>query len=411
MAFTVSAADNILKTRYLGPIREQLENSSVLFAEIDKETKLKPSGKNWTVPLHTGRNITAGFGRAVGGTLPTPGQQSYDVAVIPKSRQYGRIEISGDAFTSTRDDAGAFVRALSSEVDACVRDMKKSFNRQLHSDGVDALGFWTTADNSTTFDLDDNRGNGFVFLKVGMVFDVIDASDNATKLGDSMVVTTVAAPTATTVTVGASGTVAGTADTDYAVLEDTLGEQLMGIAGIISNANPTLLSGGLHGLTVASKPYWTAQVNSNSGTNRTLTPLLMRRVMSSVASNSDFKIDDIKFILTSFEVQDEYYNTMVAEKRYPNTLSLDSGYSGLDFSGIPVIADPDCRKNRMYFIVPDSMKVFEEAPLDWMDRDGGVLHRVENQDMYRGTAFTYFNLGCLNRNANGLLDDIAISAA
>jgi hypothetical protein len=411
MAFTVANADAVLKNRYLGPIREQLENSSVLFKEIDKETKLKPSGKNWTVPLHTGRNLTAGFGRDVGATLPTPSQQSYDVAVIPKSRQYGRIEISGDAFTSTRDDAGAFVRALSSEVDNCVRDMKKSFNRQFHSDGTDALAFHTGVDDASGFSLDDNRGNGFVFLKPNMVVDIIDAGDNTTKRGDSITVSTVAAPGTTTVAVTTGSNPASTEDGDYWVLEDTLGQQLMGIAGIISNANPPLLSGGLHALPVSTKTYWVAQVNSNSGTNRTLTPLLMRRVMSQIASNSDFKIEDIKFILTSFEVQDEYYNTMVAQKQYPNTLTLDSGYSGLDFSGIPVIADPDCRKNRMYYIVPDSMKIFEEAPLDWMDRDGGVLHRVENQDMYRGTAFTYFNLGCLNRNANGLLDDIAISAA
>jgi hypothetical protein len=280
MAFTTTTADSILKNRYLGPIREQIENSSVLLAELKKETKLKPSGKNWTLPLHTGRNSTAGFGRGEGGTLPTPGNQTYTTAVIPKTRQYGRIELSGEIFTSTRDDEGAFVRALSTEVESCVRDMQKSFNRQLHSDGTDALGFWTAADNATTFDLDDKRGNPFVFLKVGQVIDIVDASDNATILGNDMVVTSVAAPGATTVTVGASGSVAGTADEDYAVIADTLGYQLMGIAGVISNANPPLLAGGLHGLTVAANPFWTAQVNSNSGTNRTLTPLLMRRVMS-----------------------------------------------------------------------------------------------------------------------------------
>jgi len=84
MALDLSAASNILKTRYIGPIREQLNGSTILLSRIARDgSYVDVSGKSFTVPQHTGRNKSAGHGRADGGTLPTAGQQSYAVAVVP----------------------------------------------------------------------------------------------------------------------------------------------------------------------------------------------------------------------------------------------------------------------------------------------------------------------------------------
>lgn len=84
MAFDLSAASNVLKVRYLGPIREQLNQASILMSRIARdETSVSVSGKTFTVPLHSGRNSAAGVGRADGGQLPSAGSQSYQTAVIP----------------------------------------------------------------------------------------------------------------------------------------------------------------------------------------------------------------------------------------------------------------------------------------------------------------------------------------
>ncbi len=408
--FTTTTATNILKNRYIGPIREELENSSVLFSEIKKETRIKVSGKNWTVPLHTRRNLSAAMGRAENIALQTASEQGYSVAVIPPAYQYGRIEISGPSFAATRDDAGAFLRALSSEVEGLSRDMIKGFNRQFHSDGVDALAYATGADDATPATVDDNKGNPFTFLRVGDTVDWLDASASYAVIGTASVISSLT-PGASNVSVAwTGGSPTGSADGDPLVLTGTGGNQLMGIAGIVDNADPPLLSSGLHGI-AATNAYWNAQVNSNSGTLRPLTNLLMRKVLSSIATNSDFKDSDVKFLLCSYEVQDEYYNLLVDTKRHPVTLQLDGGFTGLDVCGIPVVADPDCRKNVLYYIVPESMRIFEAAPLDWFDKDGNVLHRREDKDAYTGTMFTYMNLGTTARNANGLLEDIQISTS
>lgn len=406
MAFDLSAAGNVLKTRYLGPIREQLNNKTILMNKINRKDQMI-SGKNFTIPLHTGRNASAGVGRADGGTLPTAGQQGYETAVVPNAYLYGRIEITGPTIRAARDNAGAFVEAIKSEVNGLTRDFSRAFNRQLHGDGRDALAFWTGADDTSGTNVDDNQGNAFVHLPSSgtLTCDLIDASDHATKLGDSIVVT-LGAKAATAYAITWTGTVSGSADTDYLVLEDSLGYQVMGIEGIIDDGNPPLLSGGLHGLAVASKPFWKAQMFENSGTKRDLTLTLMQEPLSAIATNSDFDESDVKFLLSNYNIRDKYVSLLVADKRFVNTMTMDGGFKAVDFNGIPLVPDPQCKRSGIYYVVPESLVILRTSDFDWAEKDGAVLARVANKDAYEAYMFHYGNLACIARNANAYLGDL-----
>lgn len=409
MAFDLSAASNVLKTRYLGPIREQLNNSTILLSRIGREDNaISVSGKNFTVPLHTGRNTSAGTGRVDGGTLPTAGAQSYDVAVVPNTYQYGRIQITGPTVAATRDNAGAFVKAIDAEIQGLVMDFKRSFNRQLHSDGVDALGYIAATVTATTAGVvDDRRGNNANFLQSGaQVVDIL--AGNTTTVRSAGV--TVTPGSAATSPVGQNVTF-GVAQTlvtlDPLVVPGTAGLQLMGIAGIVSASDPPLLGGGLHGLPVASKTFWIAQVVNNSGTNQSLTLENMQKPLDLIATNSDYDEGGVKFLLCSYGVRAKYVSILIADKRHVNTMELDGGFSAVDFNGKPLVPDPQCRKNRIYYLSPDTLKIFRTSDFDWLDKDGSVLSRVPNTDAYEATMFHYGNLGTIARNANGLLDDIS----
>jgi hypothetical protein len=365
------------------------------------------SGKNFTIPLHTARNASAGVGRADGGTLPTAGQQGYETAVVPNAYLYGRIEITGPTIRAARDNAGAFVEAIKSEVNGLTRDFSRAFNRQLHSDGTDALAYWTGADDATPATVDDNQGNAFVHLPSAgtLTCDLIDASDNATKLGDSIVVT-LGAKAAANYSISWTGTVAGSADGDYLVLEDTLGNQVMGIAGIVSDANPPLLSGGLHGLPIATKTFWKAQMFTNSGTKRDLTLAMMQEPLSAIATNSDFDESDVKFLLCNYNIRDKYVSLLVSDKRFVNTMTLDGGFKAVDFNGLPLVPDPQCKRSSIYYVVPESLVILRTADFDWAEKDGAVLSRVANKDAYEAYMFHYGNLACVARNANAFLGDL-----
>lgn len=404
-AFDLSAADAVLKNRYLGTIREQLNNATVLFSKLEKREQMV-SGKNFTVALHTGRNKSAASARGDGDTLPTAGRQAYSTTVVPNKYLYGRIEVTGPTIAATRDNAGAFVQALEAEVDGLTRDFKRRINSMLHSDGTDALAFWTNADDASGTDVDDGQGNAFVHLHSGAgTYDLIDASDNATKLGDSISVT-LGAKGPSSYAVTWSGTVSGSDDGDYLVMEDSLGNAMMGIRGIVSAGNPPL--GSLQGIdaTTAGNEYWQGQIFSNSGVLRQLAFEDMQEVIDAIATQTDYSESDINLIMGNFPIRRSYYKLCIAERRHINTMELDGGWKALDFNGLPLVADSQCRRNVLYFLVLDTMAMFRTSDFDWMDKDGSYLTRVINKDAYEATLFHYGNLACLSRNGNGLLADL-----
>jgi hypothetical protein len=409
-----SVATNVLKTFYLPPVRELLNNSSILLSRIDRdETTQDVSGTSFTVPLHTGRNISAGTGRAENGTLPTAGVQGYNKAIVPNKYIYGRIQISGPVIAATRNNAGAFIRAIESEMKGLLRDTKRAVNRQLHGDGKDALAYWTTADNTSGTDVDDGFGYGFTHLNSGNTTraDLIDASDHTAVLGDSLIVT-LGAEGAGVFAITWSGSVSGSADGDYLVPEDTLGYQMMGIGGIISDGDPVVPAGGgsltgLHGLTVASAPYWKAQVVGTHGTPVDLSFANMQKVFSRIAVNSDFSEKDVKFLLCNYNVRDKYVELCVNERRYYNTLTLDGGFEAVEFNGKPIVPDPQCQHGKLFYVTPETLRLFRSADFDWMDKDGSVFSRVANTDAYEATLFHYGDLGTVARNGNGVLAGIA----
>lgn len=408
MAFDLSAASNVLKVRYIGPIREQLNGSTVLMSRIMRDdASANVSGKTFTLPLHTSRNSNAGLGMADGGTLQSAGQQGYETAVVPNAYLYSRIKVTGPTIRAARDNAGAFVTAVESEIKGVTKDMKRAINRQLHSDGTDALAYWTTADDTSGTNVDDNQGNAFVHLPAGgtLTCDLIDATDNATVLGNDIVVT-LGAKAAANYAITWTGTVSGSADGDYLVQKDTLTYQMMGLRGIISASNPPLLSGGLHGLPVASKTFWKGQEFKASGTKRDLTLALMQEPLSSIATNSDFDEGDVKFLLSNYNIRDKYVSLLVSEKRFVNTMKLDGGFSGVEFNGIPLVPDPQCDRSTIWYVVPESLRIFRTSDFDWMDKDGAVLARVAGEDAYEAVLFHYGNMGVIARNANAVLGDL-----
>ena len=128
--FDLTQADKILKVLYLGPVRELLNNSTILLSRIEKDTSTQMTGgKSFTIPLHTDRNEAAAIGRAENGTLPTAGQQTYNQAIVPNKLLYGQIRITGPAIATKNGQQYAFVDALTSEMKGLVKDTRRAVNR------------------------------------------------------------------------------------------------------------------------------------------------------------------------------------------------------------------------------------------------------------------------------------------
>lgn len=384
-----------------------LNNSTVLLSRLEKDSSTQVvGGKEFTIPLHTARNEAAGIGRAEGGTLPTPGNQGYKTAIVPNKYLYSTIRVSGPVIAATKSSANAFVQAITSEMKGVTKDTRRAFNRQLHSDGVDPVAYIVSGAGSGTGVVDDGLGNIFTHLPAGSpwTLDLLDADDSY-NVEQSDIVTTRGASNGTTgyAVTFSPNLDADAADGDPLVLAGTRGNQMMGIEGVISNQNPRLLgSAGLHGLPVSTNPEWAAQVVGSYANLQDISFPLIQQGLSDLASNSDFTEEDVKLFLMNYPVRDKYVELCTNERGYFNTMTIDGGFEAVEYNGKPFVPDNQCKMNTIYGIVPETMKIYRSSDFDWMDKDGGVLHRVPNVDAYTATLFHYGDLGVSQRNGNVL---------
>ncbi len=394
MGSTLSTFDAILKTQYLGPIREQLNNSSVLYSRLEKNED-SVVGKNFTIPLHYGRNEGVGA-RAEGGTLPAAGNQAYKECIVPMKYQYGRIQITGPTIKAARTNEGAFLRAVDSEMRGLERDMKSSMNRQAFGDGTGLLATVAASGSKTSTVVVDSTAK----LRVGMPIDIIVKTTGAATEG--IAGTSVASITdATTFTI--TDTLAGSPAGTYGVyIAGSRGKEMMGLSGIVSATST------LQGLDVATYPWWKATVLANSGTNRAISDTLLQTAIDTLEANSSGMCTAM---YTSFGVRRAYQALLTATKQLVNTQKLQGGYEAISYLGgshgvIPMIADKDAPANKIFLVDEDELAIYRLADFDWMQEDGSILSRVSGVDAYEAVLYVYQELGTSMRNAHVLLSDI-----
>jgi hypothetical protein len=401
---TKTIFDEALKIDYLPAVREQLNNGTILMNRIQRNER-DVSGLQWQMVAHYQRNSGIGA-RADNGTLPTAGYQAYKNPYDDVRYLYGRISLTGPTIASARDDRGAIVRALESEISGLTRDMKKDVNRQMFNDGTSLLCL-VNGDPSTGTTLTVDTP-GTQYLYDGIVVDIIDASSGARE-DTSLTLSTIDSSTQATT----AEAIDNAAETDSRVVTagSTNGSgilpsdsyELMGIKGIVDDGTYVTT---LHNLSRTTYPWWkcsTHSTDSNAGTNRDLTLDLMQASLTAVEKNGG----KTNLIVTTPELRDAYAALLVADRRFGESMNLDGGFKALDYSGIPLVADPDCTPNTMYFLDTDHLFIFQQSDWNWMEKDGAVLSRVADKDAYEAVLYWYANVGTDRPRAHSFLRDVA----
>ena len=404
MAQNLSNFDAALKIDYLPVVREQLENSTYLFSKL-KRNERDVSGKRYQMTAHYARSSGVGSGAET--DLPTAGNQGYLNPYDNVKYHRGRIQVSGPVIKASKDDKGAMVRALESEIKGITRDLKKEMNFQVHNDGTSRRCV-VNGDPSTgtTLTVD---GPGTNYLFEGMLIDIlgIDDGDGATNDSD-VVISSVDSSTEVTVSAALDANiddndwVVRANSTDGAGVLNTDSYEMNGIKGIVDDATYVTT---LHNLSRGTYNWWKCSTytnDDNGGTNRDLTLDLIQEGVSAVEKNGG----TVNLIVSSHDLRDAYAALVVADKRFVNTLDLDGGWKALEYSGIPWLADVDCWPNTVFFLDTSHLQFFQMSGWDWMDKDGAVLSRVSGSDAYEAVLYWYADLGSDRPQAHSFLRDV-----
>jgi hypothetical protein len=375
----LTALSAILKNQYLGPIREQFNNSTPLLSRLERDDE-SVVGKNFTIPLHYGRNESVSS-RAEGAALAAADSQKYKETIVPMKYHYGSIELTGQTIKACKSDAGAFTRAVESETTGRLSDLKVGINRQLFGDGTGAL---TACASASTVNI---TVVSTAKLRVGMPVDILVTATGATTAG--VVATSVVSITSATVFVvaDAPGTPSSIDGTYSVYLAGSRANEMMGFEGIFS------ASATLQGLDVATYPWWMANVINGNGAIKEET---LQLALDTTEKNSN---GSCTAMYTTYGVRRAYMALLQKLKQYTNPLELKGGFQSLDYNGMPMFVDKDCAAGKIYFADEKQMKLFRMSDWEWMEEDGAVLSRKAGYDAYQAILFSYMELGCSMRNA------------
>jgi len=400
----------ILKEDYLGPIREQINQSTILLKRLRRNEE-DVGGRAAIVPLHVGRNSGVGA-RSDGGTLPAAGRQLYDRAQYVTAYNYGRIQITGPTIKASRKDKYAFVKAVDSEIKGMVKDLKDDINRQLFMDRTGVLATCAVvpavgAGGITTVTVDSS-----MYIQRGMMVDFVDAANvtpggrRAGTAATGYLVT--GRPSATTITVSGNLAAVGIAQTDLIVRQGNYLQEMMGLGGIVSNTNPgpaapnSILVGNID-RTVAGNEFWMANVMGAGGQLRALTLDLMQQAWDA----SELEGGEVSMLMSTHDIRRRYLALVKADGRFVNTMEFDGGFKTIEFNEKPFFVDRHCQPNRIYFLDESSLELYRMSDFDWMDENGSVLDKVSGVDAYEAVLYKYATLGSNACNKNTLLTDLS----
>lgn len=417
MPATLSTVDAILKDDYKEYL-DNLNSANFILSQIESR-KDTVQGRIARHAVHLGRSSGVGA-RAESATLPTAANQSYATVPVPVRYVYGRIQLSGPTIKQAVTDRGAFIDALDAEMEGIKNDAMKDVNRQLWGTSNGVIAQCGTTSASVTVVLASTTGTTALrqlFFDGGMVVDIGTVASPTTVASAR----TISAVDETNKTITISGATVTTSSSHFVFRSGAGGAssntgapgdgqiELTGLQTIVDD------SAVLHTINPSSQPKWKAYVNSNSGTNRSITETLITGSIMKTLTNSGKKPS----LLVSAEgVNLAISNLLLSLKRNMEQTSLKGGYAGIQFYSPSVsgkgdeaptalYADFDCPNNRLYGINPDVLVYHQVGDgFQFMDLDGAVMNRKPDVDAYEATLYAYGELACKQRNAHFVIKDI-----
>lgn len=392
MAATLTTMQDAMKKLYLPRLRSTVNTATVLSTRLEKNTEMTSvSGRNAIVPINIRPSEAIGA-RPDDGTLPTAQNQTFVECAIPYAFNYATIRITHPTIASTKNDAGAWAKVVSAEMEGIQRDLKNDFNRQYFGNGTGSLGTVASVSGQViTMD----AGHS---LKINMVLDIYNSALDTQDATDI----TVTAVSGNAVTV--TGTLTGVGDGDVVVRTGSLNQEMMGLVGIIDDGSEVAT---LQGISRSSYPEWKSTVVDAGGA---LTATTLDDAILEIEANGEAALTCGITDRTQFR---KIANLMVSDRRYTDTMELKGGFKAISWGDIPIFWDRDtpldgqnAGKSQLFFLDENEIQRYELQDLDFDDTDGNVLHRVANKASYDATLFYYGNLGCTAPDNQGVIRNI-----
>lgn len=410
-----------MKTKFIGPIRDNLPKGKVLlFGDADANpTDFKgilPSaegidfvGNEFRIPLKAERNNAVGF-RHEHETLPAPGSSSYTYLQEPMRFTYALFNITGQLLKASESSEGAFRSAFKAEMEDTVLASKLDVNRAAHGNGTgvvatvrnnEAAG-QTVIDVSSTINFRGGEIIDGLTIATGVV---IEPARKVTSVDRTNRTITVSPALTTGLTANTDGWVRSSSDSTVAVPNNSWNKEIQGLESIVDS------TGTLHGINPTTYSWWKSTETAVGGA---ISDSVLRDAKDAVGFEQGLDVDNgLDFALvTTRGIRRRYADTLTSVKRWNDAqaVKLHGGYTVLMFDENPIFIDDQCPVSTVYGLALNRLFWSQMSDWDWMEEDGKVLKWESRRDRYVAVLYKYCNLGTTHRGAHfkltGVTDDV-----
>jgi len=389
--------DAALKDDYGPGLRESINNSNPVWTEATRNDE-DIVGRQAVWSVHTSRSTSTGA-RGELSALPSADRQRYSQAKENLAYLYHTIKVSGPAKQLTRNDTGAFVRALEAEIDGAERDLKNDCARQAFGDVVtiastNYTGALAKVTNvaTNTLTLAAPNGNAITASEMRYFFvnesiDVINGSTAAVR-GTSTISSINRA--AGTITLAAAP--GGSAANDYVARSGSFGAEMFGLrylvnnTGVFANIDPSVV------------PTWASVLVGSTSTP--ISEVLIDQAQEGVETDGDGNTPTL--LLGEHAQRRKLASILQAQKRYDGReVTLKAGWQGLQVARGTLVCDRFCPQQDMFAIYTKEFCRFVGLDFTWDEDDGKVLFKaLDGSDAIEARFKSYQNLVTTNRNSH-----------
>jgi len=398
-----------LKEFYLPRLVSTINEKRILMSRLERDSKSTDvSGRHARLPVNIAPSQAIGArADADGGpSLPDPQKQTFVELMVGYAFNYGTVRITHPVMQASKNDRGAFIKAIGAEMDGIRRDLKNDINRQLFGDGTGVLG---RADGGVSNDTALTMQAGHKVVKNSFL-DANEALNAVTPSLDGIQATAVSG---NSVTLASNQTMA---DGDYVFRKGSVNNEMMGLLGIVdSYAASTTFKQTLQAIDRSEFPEWDAQVFENSGTARAITEDLLDQAILDTQSSQE---GETSLMVTSPTQFRKIGQLLTPDRRYSPSMELDGGFTAINWAGVPIVWDRDCPRmgqfvnnaadtDMLFGLDESQLMIFQLADWDFDDTDGNVLHRRQDVAAYDATLYYYANLGCMDPSKQFVIRDLS----
>jgi len=404
---TLTTMNAALKKLYLPRLQSTVNTSTVLLSRLERVLKEKSvSGQSAIVPINL-RPSEAIASLGDGEALPTPQNQTLVESSVGYNYLYGTIRITHPTIAASRNEAGAWTKVISAEMEGLERDLRNDVNRQLFGWGNGVLGTTNGSGSSATALVMDTGHQ----IKVNMLLESFtETSSGSTGITNQ----SVSAVSGTAVTLAGAES---WADAEYVYRKGSRGNEMMGLMGIIDDATATSGIGTfvttLQGIIRGTYPEWNANVfeNSTANTGRNITDTLLDDSILEIEESGEGNLTCGVTSRTQFR---KIAQLMTPDRRYSDAMELNGGFKSISWGGIPIFWDANCPvdvngNDMLFWLDENELAIYQLADWNWDDEDGNVLHRNEGYATYDGTLYYYANMGTTAPDNMGVIRDLSKS--